>query len=172
MAKASKSNEALLTQEYLKSILHYDESTGVFTYKLPIKRGSVVGDKAGYINNGYVKIMINGIIYNAHRLAFLYMEGTFPEEVVDHIDRNRANNVWKNLRKASESSNQHNRGKGRNNNSGFKGVWFNKRRNKFRCRVGLYGRCIHIGYYNTIEEAIKARQEAADKLHGEFANNG
>ena len=89
-----------LTQEYLKSILHYDPETGVFTWigKTSTKTRAIIGMNAGYIRpDGYRYIKIYNRAYNASRLAFVYMEGYWPEHEVDHRNRIRDDDRWKNF---------------------------------------------------------------------------
>ena len=88
-----------LTQDYLKSILHYDPDTGVFTWLKKLSNNTKVMGVAGTIaQDGYVKIRINSQGYPAHRLAWFYFYGTFPQEQLDHINLNRSDNAIKNLR--------------------------------------------------------------------------
>ena len=165
----SKTSE--LTQERLKELLHYDPETGLFTWiKRPsnrVKVGDIAG-KPGPI--GYVRIGISGVVYFAHRLVFLYMDGDFPEEV-DHINGVRDDNRWSNLRRATKAENRRNVGKKIVNTSGFKGVSFVERLGKYQARIWFH-KTIHLGLYDTPEEAHAAYCEAADRLHGDFSNHG
>jgi hypothetical protein len=102
--KSNKEPKKIITQEELKRLLHYDPITGDFTWIIIPKRGKVkIGEPAGGITGGRERkarhIGINGKIYTAHSLAFLYMEGYFPEESIKHKDNNNDNNQWKNLQK-------------------------------------------------------------------------
>ena len=81
-----------LTQERLKELLHYDPETGYFTWKISPNNAVKVGSVAGTSMNNYIRIIIDHKAYLAHRLAFLYMEGYFPEHEVDHINRIRDDN--------------------------------------------------------------------------------
>ena len=116
-----------LTQKRLKELLYYNLDTGIFTNR--IDRSNVkVGDIAGYINSkGYRCIRVDCKIYRASRLAWLYMKGYFPEHEVDHEDRVRHNDRWKNLRHLTHSCNLKNRGVNSNNTSGITGVNWDKR---------------------------------------------
>lgn len=83
----------MLTQNELKSLLHYNIDTGEFTWKVPKAWHTKVGSKAGSLNHyGYIQVMINRKSYLAHRLAFLYMEGELPKAEIDHINRDRSEN--------------------------------------------------------------------------------
>src|SRR5574343_637952 len=94
-----------ITQEQLKTILDYDPATGVFTWKIH-KGRTYPGDKAGSINSiGYWQIMINQVNYLAHRLVYLWLDGYWPENQIDHINRIRSDNRRENLREVSQSCN-------------------------------------------------------------------
>ena len=108
-----------LTQNQLKSRLHYDPITGVFTWRAVAVfsrhqktwNTKNAGHAAGTITfSGYWQITFNGVKYTLHRLAFLYMEGVFPPEMVDHVNRIRHDNRWSNLRHAGVILNCTNRG--------------------------------------------------------------
>lgn len=103
-------------------------------------------------------------------MAFLYVHGWLPEEV-DHINNNgpKDDNRICNLREATKSKNQFNRGRTKNNTSGFKGVQFKKDIGKYRARIKNNLKDIHLGYFSTPEEAYEAYKEAALRLHGEYA---
>ena len=88
---------------------------------------------------------------------------------VDHKDGNGLNCQRYNLRFATKSQNAMNRGKNRNNKSGFKGVAWHKSRGKFVAQIAVNGRDIHLGCFQTAEAAARAYDEAAKKHHGEFA---
>lgn len=155
----------MITQEELQEMLSYDESTGIFVW-LRSGNGSIVpGTKAGGISNGYVVIRVNKKHYKAHRLAFVYVTGNCPPNI-DHINGNRADNRFENLRAATLSQNCMNRGKPVSNSSGYKGV--RNSRNRWRATIGSGGKRYYLGYFDTPEEAYEAYCEAAKKLHGDF----
>lgn len=159
----------MITQKELKEELHYNPDTGVFTWlkhKGDYKR---VGQEAGGLDDGYRRIAINGRIYRAHRLAFLYMEGSFPPHMVDHINDNKSDNRYCNLRKATNSQNQRSRAGCINSVSGYKGVSPIKSTGRWRAVIQTSGKRKHIGVYTCKHEAASAYNEAAVELHGEFA---
>ena len=153
-----------LTQERLKELLHYNPETGVFTCLVRRARldvGSVVGSRH---NRGYVQLQLDGKKYLAHRLAWLYTHGQWPQLEIDHIDRNRANNRIANLRDVSSTTNNFNTCTPRNNTSGVKGVrWFAPAR-RWQARIGLNGREICLGYFRHFEDAAAARRTAEQKV--------
>lgn len=93
----------MLTQERLKEVLRYNRRTGLFHWRATGKRAGTI------VNNGYVRIGIDGGQYAAHRLAFLYVTGEWPKGEVDHRYGIKTDNRWKELRDTTTSKNQHNR---------------------------------------------------------------
>jgi hypothetical protein len=88
---------------------------------------------------------------------------------VDHINRNGLDNRKCNLRICNHSQNEANKGLRRDNTSGVKGVYWNKRYSKWHARIRLNNGRIHIGYYDNIEDATDAYQSKSKELFGEFA---
>jgi hypothetical protein len=161
-----------LTSELLKSVVHYDETTGIFTRLVSTTPSVKIGDECGSINSdGYVQIGVLGKKYRAHRLAWLYAHGVFPGNriEIDHINGNRTDNRIANLRAASKSQNLQNQRRYKNNTSGFKGVSFNGKHNKWVATIGHNRKCLWIGYYDTPELAHLAYASKARELFGEFA---
>lgn len=126
MAKISKENESLIPCALLKELLRYEYETGLF-YWIKSGKGRKFGQPAGCVDNvvGYVRIGINGHLYLAHRLAWLYVYGDYPNEeqpYIDHIDGNPSDNRIENLKVSSLAENQKNRQMQSNNTSGVTGV--------------------------------------------------
>lgn len=165
--------EAAITQEQLKEILHYDFNTGVFSWRVATRNGQVpAGSVAGTTKtNGYVRIEINGRTYAAHRLAWLYMTGSWPPKIIDHIDNVRGNNRFANLRLASPSSNMWNRRKSKSNTSGIKGVTWSKKSQRWQAAIRVNYKSIHLGLFEAKEDALEAVKTARIKYHGAFAND-
>ena len=158
----------MLTQERLKELLHYDPETGVFTAR--VNRGSVqIGAKAGGENRGYIRIGVKNKKYFAHRLAWFYVHGCWPSKELDHINGKRPDNRLSNLREATRAQNNSNRPVHRRNEYGKKGAYFIKNRNKWRALIGKDKRLIHLGYFDSAEEAQAAYIAAARTHYGEFA---
>lgn len=88
---------------------------------------------------------------------------------VDHRNHDGLDNVWKNLRRSTRSQNSCNRSRTKTNTSGYKGVVFDKRFNKWYGRIGLNGKAICLGCFSTAKEAALAYDRAAVKIHGRFA---
>jgi hypothetical protein len=161
-----------LTQDYLKEQLNYEPTTGLFTRKVSNNYRVKVGDVAGSMTaQGYRQINFNGKVYKAHRLAFLWMNGEFPTNQVDHINHNRLDNRWINLRVASQQENQRNASMRADNKSGFTGVGWHKRDKKWGARIRIKGKNKHLGYFTDLDEAINARKRANVK-HNFHQNHG
>lgn len=163
----------MVTLERLRELLDYDEGTGVFEWKVSqgrSRRGSVAGtvwvDKKSGLQ--YRRIMIDGRIYSAHRLAWLYVFGSWPTFQVDHRDGDGLNNRRSNLREATGSQNMQNRGAYSNNTSGFKGVCWDKESRKWKAQIGSQGRLKSLGRFDDPSDAHAAYCDAAEKLHGDF----
>lgn len=155
----------MLTQETLKSIVHYNPETGIFTRRK-------TGKHAGYTSNdGYVIIHIADKQYQAHRLAWLYMYGRLPENPLDHINQIKNDNRICNLREVSLQENAKNCARNRNNTSGFNGVMWVKQSKKWAARITVKGVVISLGEYKDKEKAIR-RREFADVLYGYHPNHG
>jgi hypothetical protein len=156
-----------LTQEQLKELLHYDASTGVFRWRHfrrpSIKAGDVAGNRQA---KGYVQIMINQKNYLAHRLAWLYMTGAWPKDQIDHINHDKSDNSWINLREANDSENQQNKPAERSiGSSGLLGVTWSKASRKWAAQIKINGRRIHLGLHASAEEAHQAYVAAKRELH-------
>lgn len=166
-----------ITAEELREILHYDPETGIFVWRARENvRGpkviKLVGQRAGAPNSeSYINIKITGRSYKAHRLAWLYITGKWPKQHLDHINRDRADNRFSNLREATEQQNSCNRAKSQNSKSGFKGVSL-FRNGKWQAQIGVKRKKIFLGYFDRAEDAHAAYCEAAKKAFGEFARLG
>ena len=159
----------MLTQERLKELLSYDPDTEEFRWRVTRGGTARAGSVAGYARpDGYIKIKIDGKFYLAHRLAWLYVHREFVPEI-DHINGVLSDNRIANLRPATHSQNLGNGRKHSDNTSGFKGVHWDKRRKKWRAVIGHNSCQIHLGRFDTIEEAHAAYCDKARELFGEFA---
>jgi hypothetical protein len=151
-----------LTADYVRSILHYDPDSGVFTW---LRSGGKAarGMPAGKTMRGYTLIGIDGKQYFASRLAWLYMTGEWPSLLVDHKDRDKGNDSWGNLRLATHSENCANyvrRG------TYPRGVYRYNQKYRATCRRG--GRVTHSKMFETPEEAHAEYLTMAKAAFGEF----
>lgn len=169
---------AKLTAKYVRSILAYDPISGIFHWKVSLSNRAKVGSVAGCdcaAWDGYRRVRLDGVLYQAHRLAWLVMTGKWPPAKldIDHKDGNRGNNVWHNLRLATRQQNLANARVRPHNKLGIKGVCFNPRARSrpYRASIWVDGRNIHLGCFATAEEAAAAYAAAASEHFGEFARS-
>lgn len=162
-----KIGEVPLDAETLQRLLHYDPETGVFTRLIRTSFRINTGEIAGTVKNkGYIVISVCAKYYYAHRLAFLYMTGKWPDRHIDHVDLDGTNNAWRNLRPATRSQNNSNVSLRRDNRTGVKGVRYI--RGKWQAAIRSRGERHHLGTFKTINEAADAYAAACARLHGEF----
>jgi|SRR5580765_96318 len=168
----------MLTLETLKARFNYDPETGIFTRIMrsdvrPCWNSRYADKPAGTISatTGYVNLNIDKRLYRAHRLAWLYVYGTWPDGELDHKNLDRLDNRISNLRQATSGQNRANTRKQSNNTSGYKGVTRFRYGNvyKWRARINKNRTEIVLGYYDRLEEAHNAYSNAAQKFYGEFA---
>ena len=163
-----------VTQDLLKEYFNYDPNTGVFTRIKHTSSKAKVGYIAGTIDKikckAYIKISIDHKGYGAHRLAWLYVYGEWPKNEIDHIDGNGLNNAISNLRDVTSAENRRNQRINTNNLSGHIGVSLIKK-GKWQAYINVNKKQIRIGYFNNIEDAIKAREKASSE-YGYHENHG
>jgi hypothetical protein len=147
----------------LLEVLFYDPDTGIFIWK--ISRGRCkAGQKAGSVNaKGYIEIHVFGKKYLAHQLAWFYMTAEWPEDQVDHWNRLPGDNTWLNLREADTAKQTINSVRA---NPYGRGVV--KSGSKFKSSIGVDGKRLYLGTFNTVAEAQEAYRLAAQKFYGEF----
>ena len=137
-------------------------------WKKPTSNRVSVDRPAGWTQDGYVTVGVNGTQYRAHRIIYKMFYGHCPI-TLDHKDRNRSNNRIENIRECSNAENLRNSSIGRNNTTGCTGVSFDKDRQIWYSRMMFDGKRINLGRYKDRGQAIKARKEAEVKYLGEFA---
>lgn len=113
-----------------------------------------------WVGNGKYKFI------SMHRLL-LNIEDTKTD--VDHGDGNGLNNQRYNIRACTRSQNQMNRNRTVKNSTGFKGVIFRKKTNRFEANISCSGKSIHLGSFKSAQDAAIAYNKAAEKHHGQFA---
>tara|TARA_R110001606_G_scaffold27768_3_gene88653 strand:+ start:2256 stop:2783 length:528 start_codon:yes stop_codon:yes gene_type:complete len=157
--------------DHIRSILNYDNATGVFTWKEKPTSKVSIGDVAGCVNaHGYRVITINKKQYREHRLAWLYVYGYTPKKL-DHINRNKTDNRVSNLRPISTQGNARNQGLNPRNKSGFNGVLWCKLSSKWRAQIVVSGKAISIGFFSCFVDACWARY-GYNIMHGFHPTHG
>ena len=149
-------------------MLIYDPGTGEFYWLVSLRR-TRAGDRAGSLKpSGYRELMLDGVQYKEHRLAWFYMTGAWPAETIDHKNCVRSDNKWGNLREATKAQQVGNRPLSKVSATGFKGVSRSKG-GKYHSCISQSHRTIHLGTFDTAEAAHEAYCLKARELHGEFA---
>jgi HNH endonuclease/AP2 domain len=154
------------SHELLLHVFDYDPLTGIFTWKNSYHKKRC-GKIAGRMLQGYWKIKYKEVEYSAGPLAWFYVTGNWPENEIDHEDRNRSNNKFSNLRKATVNQNQANASR-YNNALGYRGVTKNSI-GSWRAIIKFDNKSRHIGNYDTPEKAALAYDQAARNHFGPFA---
>lgn len=154
-----------LTATRLRELFHYGPFTGAFT-RLQSRGSAAAGPVRGIVHpQGYLRFNVDGKIYFAHRLAWLYVHGVWPAGHVDHINGDPADNRIINLREVTRSMNQQNQRRARADSStGFLGVR-NYRGGRFKADIWTDGKTKHLGVFDTAEEAHQAYLQAKRELH-------
>ena len=161
--------------EFVRELFDYDADAGIlrWKYRKDVRsqcNSHYAGTVAGSINSyGYRIIKIKGRCYSAHRLVWFHVTGQWPVKEIDHINIIKDDNRFVNLREATRSQNVRNLPISSKNTSGFKGVSWRKKQGKFCAKIKTNGKNHHLGYFITPEDASTAYQDAAKRLHGEFA---
>lgn len=165
-----------LTQDRLKELLYYNPETGIFIRRIDRIAGAPcprwkAGTVAGCTQRArgtYITIRIDGILYPAHKLAWLYMTGNWAD-LIDHRDLDGLNNRFGNLRPATKSQNAVNTRAPKTNKSGFKGVHFSKSAQKWVSKMRRNNKVRYLGTFDTPEAAHKAYCAESTRLDGEFS---
>jgi hypothetical protein len=162
--KNSIESDALFL-EALKAELKYDPETGCFFWlkrKQGRKQGWFIGNE---VEDGYCQVHFQGKNLMAHRAAWFFCYGKFPDQILDNINRNPSDNRISNLREATYAENQQNTTKKSNNKSGFKGVSWAKANKKWRAIIVVNKKRFNLGYFTTPELASEAYEKKAKELH-------
>ena len=147
-------------------VLKYDISTGLFYWRVHRSKGIREGGLAGHADHrGYTRISIDNKKYLAHRLAWYYMCGEWPDSDLDHIDGDKTNNRVENLRRCTKAQNSYNASYAKGS-TGIKGVRV-KPSGSYDVRVSSK----YLGSYKDLELAEFVAMEARESMHGEFARH-
>lgn len=179
----------LPSQEYLRVLLDYDHRTGGLLWR---KRDISLFENGGHgaahnrdkwngrmagkealaciKGDGYRHGAIEGVHYASHRVIWKWMTGMDPDEV-DHIDGDRKNNKWSNLRSVTRTENGRNSARHKDNTSGVTGVRYNAKNRKWQAYIMQGVRFINLGSHANFEDAVSARKEG-ERVHGFHKNHG
>lgn len=148
----------------LLSALKYNPETGVFTSN----ETNGIRVRGCIDESGYISIWFAGTRYRAHRLAWFYMTGKMPKDNIDHINGNKSDNRYSNLREADHKQNAHNARLSINNTSGARCVNFSKSDGKWVAGTNRFGKYHNLGRFSDKKQAIKAVNRFLKKTDGEF----
>ena len=159
------------TKEYLREMFDYNPSTGDVVWKVKTSIRNKIGEKVGTLNkSGYYIVTINYKRYRLHRLIWVYIHGGVPNTMdIDHVNGVGSDNRLENLRIATRSQNNSNIGRRKSaTTSKYKGVCFDKSRNKWTAQMDNLGKHHNLGRFDNEEDAYSAYCEAAKKMHKNF----
>jgi len=141
----------MLTQKRLREVLNYDPETGLSTWV----RGARAGEPAGALHDdrGFLKVSIDGQRHLLHRLAWLWMTGAMSRSTVEHMDGDRSNNGWTNLREGDRMQKALHRGPPRRPTH-VEGVWSVGER--FEAAINVEGLTLSLGGFATARQAHDA----------------
>ena len=158
------SGKKALTQERLKELLAYDPETGEFIWKVSVGRARAGAKVCSSLSrDGYARVCIGRTMYAQHRLAWFYVMGRWPVAELDHIDLDRLNNRFKNLREATRKQNAENH-PGYRGDAIKVGVYWLKRLGKWGASITHNRKSIHLGVFKDYEAAVAERIAAERRL--------
>ena len=171
---------SMLSKEVLEKLFYYDPEAGKLYWKIS-RGGQKAGAEAGCIctypdGRQYRTIGIQGKLYPAHRIIYHMMNGYSlrQDQQIDHKNGDGLDNRLDNLRVCTNQQNSQNRCVNKNNKTGYKGVYFRKDNQKYYAYIRHNGKNIYLRnstggvFFDTIEEAIKARKAAEEALNTKF----
>jgi hypothetical protein len=154
-----------ITSEHIRELLSYDSDSGILMWG-ERRQGRKANVAAGSVRkDGRIALMIDGRWYKAHRLAWLHVYGEWPTEHLDHINGNPADNRICNLRESTVAQNAQNRCAKKSNKSGFLGVSWSVKMQKWQAGIEVDGKGRHLGYWDTPQQASMAYSGAKRELH-------
>ena len=165
-----------MNYELARKIWKYNPTTGIFHWTHRRTSTCPAGSVAGSVNSrGYISINYFRKMYKGHRLAWLMTYGHWPPQCIDHINGNGQDNRIDNLRSVSVQENARNSKLRVTNTSGVFGVCWRPKINKWRARITISGRDIHLIEHSSFFEAVCARKSAEVKFkfhknHGRLSN--
>lgn len=159
------------TQARVRELFQYEEATGIFRRRNDSdNRRWKSGRVCGWVGTGgYRYLLVDGSVFRASSIAWLYVTGRWPECEVDHENKNAGDDWFHNLRPATKSQNQWNKNKYARNTSGFKGVTWNKNHGKWQAQIGFREKMLYLGSFADPVDAASAYDREAALLFGEFA---
>lgn len=154
----------------LSQRIKYNPNTGIGIWLVSPSNNVKIGAIAGVVTSGYLRIRYKGKRYLAHRMFWFLHTGYDPGQLcIDHVDENKLNNKFSNLRLATHQQNNFNITKIKSNTSGHRGVTWHEKGQKYRAYIRFKAQDFHLGMHKTFEQAVKARQAKELELFGPFS---
>ncbi len=166
-------SRSLPSPERLRELLSYDPDTGILRWRVALGGRAKPGNVAGWIQpDGYRQIQIAGFRVYSGPVIWAMMTGAWPIGEIDHCETHGPKadfgDRWENLREVTHTQNAWNSRPNSKNRTGCRGVAWFPLRSKWRARIECNGRAVHLGLFNTLEEAVCARRAAEAQLYQEF----
>lgn len=165
----------MIDVDTVKRFFRYDPDTGEFRRIAFVNNQGVLYQRESAVESkhqhGYYIAVVEGKRHRVHHLVFLYMTGSLPDKPVDHINGDRTDNRWCNLRLVEKVDNQKNQGVRTDNSTGCTGVYWYPPLSKYQAQITVAGKRVHLGYFGALEDAVTARR-AAEAKYGFHENHG
>lgn len=161
-----------ITADDARELFIYEPETGLLKWRNNAGRWGLIpaGTVVGYVAKlGYVQFVFRGHKYSVGPVAWLYVTGKWPAALIDHKDGNPNNNRWDNLREATHMQNMWNAKLSARNTTGYQGIYFDKRINRWSARIQVDRKQTYLGSFSNAEAAAEAYRQRAIKYRGEFA---
>jgi HNH endonuclease len=163
----------MIDAAYVRACFNYDEETGALHWNYRDDKSAqwnsrLAGKKAGCVNQGYLRVQLDGKSYFAHRLIWLMVSGEWPDPDTDHVNGNKLDNRFSNLRVATHAQNMQNMRKHQDGQAQFKGV--SPSGDRFEAYIYVKGKKKHLGRFESDIVAAVAYDDAAKAYYREFAN--
>lgn len=155
----------------LNDYLRYDEEAGkLYLKKSATNRRKLAGDEVGYMTtDGYLAFNYRHHIYRVHRVIYAMHYGKQPPRILDHMNGDKTDNRITNLRPATVSQNNRNRGANKGGSSKYKGVSVSSDGKKWQAHICTNLKRMYLGTFDTEREAALAYNDKARYSHGPFA---
>jgi HNH endonuclease len=168
--RANEAKERALSANALREILTYNPQSGFFVRKTMVGSRGAVGQIVGSLHHsGYLHVWIGKYQYLLHRLVWLWMTGDWPVEQIDHINGDKSDNRWSNLRAATHGQNKRNSRLSKNSTSGYVGVSYFRSNRRWYSYLTLNGKKVFVGFFKNAIDAAACRNVHSAYLCDSFA---